>query len=110
MKKHKSIQVKVIEMDDEVDMDFSQNPSTLNCSAAHNKVPEPTTHEEVQEIVENSQQSSFIKSQTPNLTSTILNQDISTDSPPVFSYSMLLGDEDTEKSQGDVEQTMISTV
>jgi hypothetical protein len=28
MKKHKSIQVKVIEMDDEVDIDFSQNPST----------------------------------------------------------------------------------
>jgi hypothetical protein len=29
MKKHKSIQVKVIKMDDEINMDFSQNPSTL---------------------------------------------------------------------------------
>jgi hypothetical protein len=65
--KHKRIRFKVIEMDEEVDMNFSQKPSNLHCSP-QNKVPQPSTREEVQGIVENSQPPSFLKSQTQKLT------------------------------------------
>lgn len=44
--KHKHIRSVVKDMDDEVDEDFSQQPSTVNYSASRNQLPHPEEHED----------------------------------------------------------------